>query len=139
MGTTQSISDRPAELPPAYAKIFNKTFYRQNNLNDLAMPRIFYFILLFSMPVWGSVSNRAALPPAEAKCMGKDPCNACSNCSSCKYCAGGGSCGVCKKKPAPAKAKAPVPSKQCKAKTKKGIRCSRVANASGFCWQHEKP
>jgi hypothetical protein len=36
---------------------------------------------------------------AAAKCVGANPCRACKTCEYCKHCnAGGGHCGVCKKR-----------------------------------------
>jgi len=83
-----------------------------------------------------------------ATCYGNSPCKACSNCSRCGHCSAGGSCGICAKpktktantltsgKTSTAKTSAYVG--QCKSLTKKGARCKRNGDGSGYCWQHGK-
>lgn len=101
------------------------------------------YILLVLLSLLLTINDSAkdkivpCLPPA--KCIGSNPCYACSNCNYCKYCNSGGTCGVCAKpkktqtKPLYSQPK----SNQCKAITKKGTRCSRKAEYSGYCWQHK--
>ncbi|MFD2581693.1 DUF5763 domain-containing protein [Pedobacter vanadiisoli] len=83
-----------------------------------------------------------------ATCYGLNPCGACSNCSACKYCNNGGSCGICSSKSSGFKSQYRRPNKtgnsasvyvgQCRALTKKGTRCKRSSDGSGYCWQHNK-
>ncbi|MBX9704050.1 MAG: hypothetical protein K2X39_07835, partial [Silvanigrellaceae bacterium] len=101
-------------------------------------------LLLFTTP---SPKN-LTFPGKVATCYGNTPCKACSNCSGCKYCNNGGRCGICAKpkttatnkltggKNTTTKANAYVG--QCKALTKKGARCKRNGDGSGYCWQHSK-
>ena len=97
------------------------------------------FLLIVTIPYLSFSTGDKKCCSNSAKCTGKDPCLACSNCSSCQYCAGGGSCGACKKKNSSGVSKAkPTTNSQCRATTKKGTRCSRSANTSGYCWQHDK-
>lgn len=75
-------------------------------------------------------------PALAARCTGADPCKACSNCSSCAHCNAGGSCGVCKTRPAPSATD--QVKQRCQATTKKGTQCKRSARAgSSYCWQHQ--
>ena len=81
---------------------------------------------------------------ANSRCTGATPCHACSNCSQCKYCNSGGTCGVCKKRASGGYSNSSKPAAgsqagvavQCKAITKKGTRCKRMARRNGYCWQH---
>jgi hypothetical protein len=59
------------------------------------------------------------------------------------HCKAGGTCGVCeKRKPASGsygssnKKSSAATTGQCRAKTKKGTRCSRNQRSGGYCWQH---
>lgn len=94
--------------------------------------------------------EKGKVPPVNRKevktCYGYSPCFACKSCNYCKYCNNGGTCGICasgKEKKVSAKpAKSPSYkspssiSSQCRAKTKKGTRCSRSSRSNGYCWQH---
>ena len=83
-------------------------------------------------------------------CYGNSPCKACKSCGYCKYCTSGGTCGICaplkkeinsqkSRHPTAESQKTKTPDQstgatgQCKAKTKKGVRCSRTARSNGFC------
>lgn len=81
-----------------------------------------------------NVSN--ALTVADAKSRGLSPC------SICKPSASGGSLGFSSSDKnlgiKPGEAKGTSTSKQCKGKTKSGMRCKRMTkNRNGYCFQHE--
>ncbi|WP_127132954.1 hypothetical protein [Pseudoflavitalea rhizosphaerae] len=95
------------------------------------------------VPVFNKFSS--TVPSKEyATCYGRNPCNACSDCSRCKHCNAGGSCGKCVKPKSSAgssygssqKKSSSATYGQCRAKTKKGTRCSRNQRSGGYCWQH---
>ncbi|WP_223191067.1 DUF5763 domain-containing protein [Pedobacter roseus] len=102
-----------------------------------------------SLLLFGSFSPKTNLRKEPvATCYGLSPCDACSTCSSCKYCNNGGTCGICSSKISRSKSFYSQPKKvssstsvyvgQCKALTKKGARCKRNGDSSGYCWQHGK-
>lgn len=115
-------------------------------LHQLTVMKSLLLILLFPLLFLGKNTTERQEPTAslmavacqpEATCYGNNPCNACKTCNYCKHCNSGGSCGVC----APATKRKetkqlPSTTQQCRAITKKGVRCKRSAGGGGYCWQH---
>ncbi|WP_394346184.1 DUF5763 domain-containing protein [Pedobacter duraquae] len=114
----------------------------EKNQNPLSVKIL--LLLILSLTLVHKSPTKVEHKVVVATCYGDSPCKACSNCSSCKYCNAGGSCGICSANSNQARARAISSTKttnyvgQCKATTKKGSRCKRNGNGSGYCWQHIK-